>query len=73
MNLLGKTDVWDNLIRVKDTGAAAELLEISFSSVRMDELEFCEDVEVALGIGEVDWQRDVIWSVIVYFAIVSVL
>ncbi|MCL2250189.1 MAG: DEAD/DEAH box helicase family protein, partial [Oscillospiraceae bacterium] len=47
MNLLGKTDVWDNLIRVKDAGAAAELLEISFSSVKMDELEFCEDVGVA--------------------------
>lgn len=26
MNLLGKEDVWDNLIRVKDRKAAAELL-----------------------------------------------
>ena len=31
MNLLGKADVWDNLIRVKDIQAAAEQLEISFS------------------------------------------
>lgn len=28
MNLLGKEDVWDNLIRVKDERAAAELLKI---------------------------------------------
>lgn len=26
MNLLGKEDVWDNLIRVKDVRAASELL-----------------------------------------------
>ena len=32
MNLLGKADIWDNLIRVKDIQAAAELLEISLSS-----------------------------------------
>jgi predicted nucleic acid-binding protein len=32
MNLLGRADVWDNLIRVKDIQAAAELLEISFSN-----------------------------------------
>lgn len=30
MNLLGKEDVWDNLIRVKDAGAAAELLQMTF-------------------------------------------
>jgi len=36
MNLLGKADVWDNLIRVNDTQAASELLEISFSSSRME-------------------------------------
>lgn len=29
MNLLGKEDVWDNLIRVKDAKAASELLEIA--------------------------------------------
>lgn len=29
MNLLGKADVWDNLIRVNDTQAASELLEMS--------------------------------------------
>ena len=28
MNLLGKEDAWDNLIRVKDERAAAELLEM---------------------------------------------
>lgn len=30
MNLLGKEDVWDNLIRVKDEKAAAELLTMAF-------------------------------------------
>jgi superfamily II DNA or RNA helicase len=33
MNLLGKEDIWDNLIRVKDSKAAAELLEMSFGKV----------------------------------------
>jgi len=42
MNLLGKADVWDNLIRVKDTQAAAELLEISFSRLKKDSIEFYE-------------------------------
>ena len=28
MNLLGKVDVWDNLMRIKDCRVAAELLEI---------------------------------------------
>jgi len=36
MNLLGKADVWDNLIRVKDVQAAAELLEISFSGSKFE-------------------------------------
>jgi len=40
MNLLGKADVWDNLIRVKDTQAATELLEISFSRSRIEVTEF---------------------------------
>lgn len=30
MNLLGKEDVWDNLMRIKDHQVAAELLEIAF-------------------------------------------
>ena len=30
INLLGKEDAWDNLIRVRNRQAAAELLEISF-------------------------------------------
>ena len=29
MNLLGRADVWDNLIRIENTAAASELLEIS--------------------------------------------
>jgi superfamily II DNA or RNA helicase len=29
LNLLGKEDAWDNIIRVKDTHAAAELMEMS--------------------------------------------
>lgn len=31
MNLLGKEDVWDNLMRIKDHQVAAELLEIAFA------------------------------------------
>ena len=33
MNLLGKADAWDNLIRIENLQAAAELLELSNSSV----------------------------------------
>lgn len=29
MNLLGKEDVWDNLVRIKSASVAAELLELS--------------------------------------------
>ena len=36
MNLLGKADIWDNLIRVKDIQAAAELLERSFSESKIE-------------------------------------
>lgn len=32
MNLLGKDDVWDNLMRIKSTDVAAELLEIAFGN-----------------------------------------
>ena len=32
MNLLGKEDVWDNLIRVENASAAAELMELSHRS-----------------------------------------
>ena len=35
MNLLGKADVWDNLIRVKDIQAATELIEISFTGTKL--------------------------------------
>lgn len=34
MNLLGKADAWDNLIRVENIQAAAELLEMSETAVR---------------------------------------
>lgn len=34
MNLLGKEDVWDNLIRIRSAGVAAELLEIAFKEKR---------------------------------------
>lgn len=30
MNLLGKADIWDNLMRIKDYQVAAELWEIAF-------------------------------------------
>jgi len=32
MNLLGKEDAWDNLIRVRDINAAAELMEMVFGT-----------------------------------------
>lgn len=32
MNLLGKEDVWDNLMRIKNPEVAAELLEIELGS-----------------------------------------
>ena len=32
MNLLGKVDVWDNLMRIKNHQVAAELLEIPLGS-----------------------------------------
>lgn len=32
MNLLGKEDIWDNLMRIKDTQVAAELLEIALGN-----------------------------------------
>jgi hypothetical protein len=31
MNLLGKEDVWDNLMRIRSDQVAAELLEIALS------------------------------------------
>lgn len=36
MNLLGKEDVWDNLIRVESASAATELLEITYEDTRTD-------------------------------------
>jgi superfamily II DNA or RNA helicase len=40
MNLLGKADVWDNLIRVKDVQASAELMELSFSILKLEATVF---------------------------------
>ena len=34
MNLLGKVDIWDNLMRIKNHQVAAELLEISLGTTR---------------------------------------
>ena len=34
MNLLGKEDVWDNLIRVKDSKAASELLIMAHEVIK---------------------------------------
>ena len=39
MNLLGKEDAWDNLIRVESLKAAAELLEIAHGQISFDELK----------------------------------
>lgn len=33
MNLLGKEDVWDNLMRIKSVSVAEELLEISLGNI----------------------------------------
>ena len=37
MNLLGKEDAWDNLMRVKNHNIAAELLELSMGNIAMEE------------------------------------
>lgn len=37
MNLLGKEDVWDNLMRIKNHQVAAELLEIAFGITELKE------------------------------------
>jgi hypothetical protein len=34
MNLLGKEDVWDNLMRIKSAQVAAELLEIALENIK---------------------------------------
>lgn len=34
MNLLGREDAWDNLMRIKSSQVAAELLEIALDSKR---------------------------------------
>ena len=39
MNLLGKEDAWDNLMRIKNHQVAAELLEIAFSITDVKEME----------------------------------
>lgn len=39
MNLLGKEDAWDNLIRIKNHQVAAELLEIAFVVTELKEME----------------------------------
>lgn len=39
MNLLGKEDAWDNLIRIKNHQVAAELLEIAFAVTELKEME----------------------------------
>ena len=36
MNLLGKEDVWDNLMRIKSASVAAELLELTLSHEKTD-------------------------------------
>ena len=37
MNLLGKVDIWDNLMRIKNHQVAAELLEISLGTTTESE------------------------------------
>ena len=39
MNLLGKEDAWDNLIRIKNHQVAAELLEIALGTTGVKEME----------------------------------
>ena len=45
MNLLGREDVWDNLIRVESIKAAAELLEMSFQNGYRDKLFFPDEAD----------------------------
>lgn len=39
MNLLGKEDAWDNLIRIKNHQVAAELMEIALGITGVKEME----------------------------------
>ena len=39
MNLLGKEDAWDNLMRIKNHQVAAELLEIALGTTGVKEME----------------------------------
>lgn len=39
MNLLGKEDVWDNLMRINNAQVAAELLDISFGNTMEDDTD----------------------------------
>lgn len=39
MNLLGKEDAWDNLMRIKNYQVAAELLEIAFGITEVKGME----------------------------------
>lgn len=39
MNLLGKEDAWDNLLRVKNNHIAAELLELALGNVTEEKEE----------------------------------
>jgi hypothetical protein len=41
MNLLGKSDVWDNLMRIRNSQVATELLEIAFGCSERKTQEIC--------------------------------
>lgn len=38
MNLLGKEDIWDNLMRIKSAQVAEELLEISVEEIKKERI-----------------------------------
>lgn len=45
VNLLGKEDIWDNLMRIKNKQVAAELLEIVFGSNDEKDMDNPEDIQ----------------------------
>lgn len=45
VNLLGKEDMWDNLMRIRNKQVASELLEIAFGSNDEDDKEKSEDIQ----------------------------
>ena len=45
VNLLGKEDIWDNLMRIRNKQVAAELLEIVFGNNSENNMDKSENIQ----------------------------